>query len=257
LIRVLIVDDEAPARSRFSRMLTQFEDVILVGEGSDGLMALDQAAKLKPDVIFLDIEMPELDGLGVAEALPYDGPKIVFVTAYNEHALKAFEVCAFDYIVKPVAPERLQVCIEKIRVFFNKKNREQDDQISEQRARLRVELAGGDHFGRRFAVRVGNRFVICNPEKVSAIISREHYSAIVIDDKELLSDDSLDLLSARLDPKQFLRVHRSAVINVDFLKELEREGDRKYMAVLHDTGQTRVPISRERLNDIKVRLGIN
>ncbi|HJT25209.1 MAG TPA: response regulator, partial [bacterium] len=112
MIKALIVDDEAPARSRMARMLSGFPDLKVVGEASNGLEALQASQTLQPDVVFLDIEMPELNGLEVAEALGGEGPTVVFVTAYSEHALKAFELSALDYLVKPVTPERLAETME-------------------------------------------------------------------------------------------------------------------------------------------------
>ena len=123
-MRALIVDDEAPARNRLSRLLEKYHDIEVVGEASDGLMALDEIYRLKPNVVFLDIEMPELDGISVADAIKKDGPAVIFVTAYNEHALKAFEVSAIDYLVKPIVESRLEVAIEKVR---GRKDKQQDN----------------------------------------------------------------------------------------------------------------------------------
>ena len=115
MIRVLVVDDESPARSRLIRMLGNFPDLQIIGEAANGLEALQVTQSLNPDLVFLDIEMPELNGLETAEAWGADGPWVVFVTAYSEHALKAFELSALDYLVKPVAPERLAETVERIR----------------------------------------------------------------------------------------------------------------------------------------------
>ena len=115
MIRCLIVDDEAPARQRLARLLGADDDVEIAGEAGDGASALEQIAALRPDVVFLDIDMPALDGLGVAAALGASGPAIVFVTAFDEHALRAFELSAIDYLVKPVAQERLDAALAKLR----------------------------------------------------------------------------------------------------------------------------------------------
>ena len=247
-MRALIVDDEAPARNRLSRLLEKYHDIEVVGEASDGLMALDEIYRLKPNVVFLDIEMPELDGISVADAIKKDGPAVIFVTAYNEHALKAFEVSAIDYLVKPIVESRLEVAIEKVR---GRKDKQQDNNYLQL-----IETLTNQQTTRRCAIRCGAKFIVLDPTKISAIIARDHYAAIIADGRELLADDSLDVLITRLNPQQFIRIHRSAVINIEFLKELEREGDRKYLAVLSDTCQTRVPVSRERLNELKTRLGI-
>ena len=114
-MRALIVDDEAPARSKLRRMLGVFADVEVVGEASDGAAALSLAAQLQPDVIFLDVQMPEVDGFDVAASLPDDGPALVFLTAFDRYALQAFDTHASDYLLKPVEPERLERAVRRLR----------------------------------------------------------------------------------------------------------------------------------------------
>lgn len=245
----LIVDDEMPARDRLRRLLKAYPDIEVVGEAGDGVSALAEVDRLQPDLVFLDIEMPELDGLSVAGALKQDGPAIIFVTAFSEHALKAFEVSAIDYLVKPIAENRLDEAIERVRGRLRTEPHRPDY----------VELIQsvlGEKTARRLAVRCGTKFIVLDPKKISAIIARNHYAAIIVDGKEFLADDPLDVLTRRLNSQSFLRVHRSAVINMDYLQELEREGDRKYVAILSDTAKTRIPVSREKLESLKTRLGL-
>src|SRR5690242_13256455 len=121
MIRTLIIDDEAPARSRIKRMLSIFRDIEIMGEAENGLQALDKIQIHKPDAVFLDIEMPELDGIWVAASLLADGPTVVFVTAYDEYALKAFEVCAMDYLLKPITETRLESVVQKLRRIQHRK----------------------------------------------------------------------------------------------------------------------------------------
>ena len=248
MIKALIVDDEAPARSRLVRMLSAFPDLKVVGEASNGLEALQASQTLQPDLVFLDIEMPELNGLEVAEAWRGEGPTVVFVTAYSEHALKAFELSALDYLVKPVAPERLAETMERVR-----RRREPPSAGHLQKLIERIEEG---RTRRRMAVKCGAKYRVFEPSQVSAIVAREHYAALLVDGQELLADDSLDQLAQRLDTARFLRIHRSAIINLDYLKELEHEGDRKYTAVLSDPAKTRLPVSRERLEDLRKVLGL-
>jgi two-component system LytT family response regulator len=258
----LIVDDEAPARQRLRRLLDDLEGLNVVGEAGNGVEALEQAAALRPQLIFLDIEMPELDGLGVAAALAADsrrraardgatagganGPTVVFVTAYDQHALRVFELSAVDYVIKPVRSERLAAAVDKVRA----------------RGGTPVDLGAllsklPPPPTRRMAVRSGARFVVFDPERVCAILARDDYSAILVDGKELLSDEPLDELQRRLGATQLLRVHRSAIVNLSFLRELVHEGDRRYVAVLSDPGATRVAVSRERLPALKAALGLS
>jgi two-component system LytT family response regulator len=244
-LRCFVVDDEAPARARLKRLLAE-ANVEVVGEAGDGLRALEQILDVRPDVVLLDIEMPELNGLGVASALPPDGPAVIFVTAYDAHALKAFEVSAIDYLVKPVHPERLHSALARVR----RPHRFSPKEV----ATLAAQLGAGAL--RRMAVRCGARFVVFDPARASAVVSRDHYSAILVDGKELLADDSLDVLGAKLDPQRFLRIHRGAIVNLAFLKELVHEGDRRYQAVLTEPTGVRLPVSRERLPELRARLGL-
>jgi two-component system LytT family response regulator len=249
MIRVLIADDEAPARSRLARLLSGFSDIQVVGEASNGLEALQVFQDLKPDLAFLDIEMPELNGLEVARAWSGQGPAVVFVTAYSEHALKAFELSAMDYLVKPVVPERLSEAVEKVR------RRKTPLSIEDMRKFFETMEEGVSK--KRMAVKCGSKYRVFDPARVSAIVAKDHYVVLLLEGQELLVDESLDTLSQRFESKRFLRIHRSAVINLDYLKELEREGDRKYLAVLSDAAKTRLPISRERLEDLKKELGLD
>lgn len=244
-LSVLLVDDEPPARSRLGRMLARLAGVTVVGEAQSGVEALEKIAELRPDLVFLDVQMPELDGLSVAAQLGPGGPKVIFATAYDEHALRAFDLAAVDYLVKPIARERLEVAIE--------------------RARARLTPAAADaravqaHVGQRaprMAVKVGARYVVFETARIDAVLAQDDYAAILVDGKELLSDESLDRLAERLDPDAFVRVHRSAIVNVGRIVELEHEGDRKYLAVLGDAARTKVPIARDRLDDVKRRLGV-
>jgi len=251
MIKVMIVDDEAPARARLSRLVAGFPELKVVGEAGNGLEALKAAEKLRPDLVFLDIEMPELNGLEAAEAWGGKGPMVVFVTAYSEHALKAFELSALDYLVKPVSPERLKETVERVRRRGQAASPRVEglsdfrDAMKEGRAR------------RRMAVKCGSKYLVFDPSQVSAIVAKDHYAALQVEGREVLADDRLDALAQRLDPGKFIRIHRSAVINLDFLKELEHEGDRKYVAVLSDAAKTRLPVSRERLEDLRKALDLD
>lgn len=245
MLRTLLVDDEAPARARLRRMLDVHPDVVCVGEASNGLQALEKVAELTPDLMFLDIQMPELDGLAVAAALPTAGPKVVFVTAYDAHALRAFELAAVDYLLKPVNKERLGASLERIRT---------DSRAASDQARaIDIRLVNRMQ---KMAVRSGTKYLVFDIQRIAAILAQDHYSVILVDGQELLSDEPLDKLMLRLVEPQFLRVHRGAILNLEFLHELQQEGDRKYFARVTGAPSARVPISRDKLEELRQRLGI-
>jgi two-component system LytT family response regulator len=244
-LRILLVDDETPARDRLRRLLAAHPDVECVGEAGDGLTALSKIEELRPDLVFLDIQMPEVDGLTVAGALLDDGPSVVFATAHDEHALRAFDLAAVDYLLKPIDKTRLAAALARVRSM-----RAPGAELA--RA-VRRQL---EQKTRKMAVRCGTKYVVFDVERVSAIIAQHHYAAIIVDGRELLSDDPLDRLLERIDDEDFVRVHRSAIVNMRFVAELVQEGDRKFVAVLSDKPQTRLPVSRDRIDIVKARLGI-
>lgn len=245
-MRVLIADDEAPARGRLRRLLADLDGVEVVGEAANGVAALERVAADRPDLLLLDIEMPELDGLGVARALGDAGPAIVFVTAYDAYAVAAFEAAAVDYLLKPVTRARLAEAIERARRAARR-----PPDLDALLARLAPPRGPA-----RLAVRCGARYVVFDPSRVSAVLAQDHYATLLHEGRELLSEESLDALQRRLDPDAFFRVHRSALVNLAFLRELRRVGDRRYVAILADPAETRVPVSRDRLPDLKRRLGL-
>ena len=245
MMRALIVDDEDPARARLQRLLSVHVDVECIGEAGDGLRALSLVDGLRPDVVFLDIQMPELDGLSVAAELVPPCPAVIFVTAFDEHAIRAFEVAAVDYLVKPVTKGRLAIALDRVR-----------SRSAYAAEAVRAAAAQSQLRPRRMAVRSGSTYVVFDTDRVAAILARDHYASIFVDGQEVLSDDSLERLMGRLDDTRFIRVHRSAILNVGFVRELHHEGDRKYVALLSDPAGTRVPISRDRLDEVKKRVGV-
>ena len=250
-LRTLIVDDETPARQRLTRLLASRTSIEVIGEATNGLEALAEVDRLNPDLVFLDIEMPELDGLGVASALgaTTSAPAIVFVTAFDEHALKAFELAAVDYLVKPVVEARLDSAIERV-LSRTSRERSGAPDLTELLKTLAPKRPA------RLALRIGTKYAVFDPAEISAIVAAGDYAAVRVGGRELLSDDTLDGLSKRLDSSVFQRIHRSSIINMRYLSELEHQGDRKYLAVLSDPVKSRLPVSRERLSELKARLGL-
>lgn len=247
-MKLLVVDDERAARSRLRRMLTAFSDAEVVGEAADGASALEQIRSCRPDAVFLDIQMPGLNGLDVAGALDEEGPLVVFITAYDEYAVEAFEQNALDYLVKPIDKDRLARTLERLR------NRSLEG--GSQKLTQLIEAMGRQRPCRQIAVRSGNRFLIFDLSKLSAVTAQDHYSEVIAQDQKALSEEPLDTLQSRLDPQRFLRIHRSAIINLEYLAQLRREGDRKFVAVLDDAFASEFPVSRNALPLLKSQLGL-
>lgn len=265
-MRALIADDERPARERLRRLLEETGRVEVIGEAADGSAALDAIRELKPDVAFLDIEMPELSGLEAAAVLGLRGPPVVFVTAHDDFALRAFETHALDYLLKPVSRERLAMTLEKLKTRLSAVPDHQVagseprfptvDQVSGSQGDLNHVLRSFAAAGRlkRLAFRSGTNTLIFDPARISAIIARSRQAEVVSGDELRLVDESLDSLEARLDPHSFLRIHRSSIINLNYLRELRRDGDRKFIALLEDHFGTELPVSRENLEKLRKKL---
>jgi len=213
-MRVLIVDDEPPARERLRRMLTEIETIEIAGEAEDGVQAVEMIENLAPDLVLLDVQMPGLDGFGVLEALQ-DPPPVVFVTAYDRYAIRAFEVNALDYLLKPFSRERLERAVHRAR-----------DALAEERdfaARLGPLLESLVAQGRyltRLAVRDGDHIRVVDVDEVDWMGVEGEQVIVHVGDRAYRIRRTLSELEARLDPTSFFRAHRSAVVNLDRVKEV-------------------------------------
>jgi two-component system LytT family response regulator len=233
VIRVLIVDDEAPARAVLREMLSAEPEVEILGEAATGLEAVKLAGELKPDAAFLDIEMPKLDGFEVLELLD---PQIavVFVTAYDSHALRAFEVHAVDYVLKPYRAERLREALSRARARVGTRP---DPALLARAARP----AG--QYPQRVVVKDGAHIHVVPVDRLDYAQAQDDYVALRTDGKTLLKAQTLGALEASLDPSLFVRVHRSYLVRLDRIRALEPYGKNDHVAILADG--TRVPVSRE------------
>jgi two-component system LytT family response regulator len=233
VIRVLIADDEAPARALLREMLSAEPDVEILGEAATGLEAVKVAGDLKPDAVFLDIEMPKLDGFEVLELLD---PRIavVFVTAYDSHALRAFEVHAVDYVLKPYRAERLREALSRARARVGDRP---DPALLARAARP------PGQYTQRVVVKDGAHIHVIPLERLDYAQAQDDYVALRTEGKTLLKSQTLGALEASLDPSLFVRVHRSFLVRLDRIRALEPYGKNDHVAVLRDG--TRVPVSRE------------
>jgi two-component system, LytTR family, response regulator len=227
-MRVVVADDEAPARRKLARFLRESDDVELVGEARSGAEALALIASARPDVVFLDVQMPDLDGVRVAETLAGDerAPRVVFVTAFDAHAVRAFELGALDYLLKPFDRERFDRTLERARSAVSApRNGETSAQIAELIARLR----GDEDYARRLLVPDGERSFYLPVREIVRLEADGNDVVVHARRGAYVLRATLESLEARLDPAQFARVHRSHVVNIDEIAEVHPwfHGDQK------------------------------
>jgi two-component system LytT family response regulator len=213
-IRVLIVDDEAPARERLKRLLANIEGVELIGEAKGGVQAVEMIERERPDLVLLDIQMPGLDGFGVIEALE-DPPLVIFVTAYDEYAIRAFEVNALDYLLKPFSRERLEKAVRRAQEALTE---EQD--FAMRLGPLLESLATQGRYLTRLAVRDCDRICVLDVDEVDWIDVEDEQVVVHVGDRAYPIRRTLTELEARLDPAHFFRAHRSAIVNLSRVKEV-------------------------------------
>ena len=232
---VLIVDDEAPARSILRQHLERVPGVRVLADCANGLEALKAAADLSPDAVFLDIEMPKLSGFEVLELLD---PKIaaVFVTAYDAWAVKAFEVHAVDYVLKPFEPARIAAAVERARERLASRSPRDPDALA-----AAARPAGT--WLERVVVRDGARVHFIPVDKLLAARAQDDYVELSSEGRTFLKTQTLANLATGLDPRRFVRVHRSHLVRVDGIARLEAYAKGSYVAILTDG--SRVPVSRE------------
>ncbi len=234
-MRALIVDDEPLARRGVSLRLKKFVDIEIVGECGDGLSAVEKILDLSPDIVFLDVQMPGMDGFEVLRALPRDNlPAVIFLTAYEQHALKAFEVHALDYLLKPVDDQRFAAAVERARKLA--------DSASKTRMAERIlQMLGRDsekHIS-RFTVRTGSRIQIVLADDVDWIGSAGDYAELHVRGRSHLLRETMNSLEQKLDPAKFLRIHRSRIIRQACIVELRGIENREYVVKLSDGSEHR------------------
>jgi two-component system LytT family response regulator/two-component system response regulator LytT len=250
-LRVAIVDDEPIARQRLRRLLRHEPAVEIVAECGDGRSAITAIQRYAPDLLFLDIQMPELDGFGVLRALSADRlPAVVFVTAFDQYAIDAFEVNAVDYLLKPVDPARLEVAVQRARrrTDFSRAGGEQGAGSGVSNAQLEkiVQLVAERQSRReRLAIKVGERFLLVQADEIIyASLADENITVVTPQHTGTSNYRTLDELQARLDPAVFWRVHRSHLVNINKIKEIVPWFSRNYILRMKDAKATEIPVSR-------------
>lgn len=213
-LRTLIVDDEAPARERLKKLLSQNDLVELIGEAGDGIKAVELIEELTPDLALLDIQMPGLDGFGVIKMLQ-NPPLIIFVTAYDEYAIRAFEVNALDYLLKPFTKVRLEGAIERASKELSRRT-----DFSAKLDALFQTLKEQPRYLERIAVRKGGRIFVLDVAAIDWIGSEGGLIYIHTKEGKYITNYTLEELESRLNPNMFFRAHRSAIVNLTKIKEI-------------------------------------
>jgi two-component system, LytTR family, response regulator len=252
-VRVVIADDEPRARQFLERLLGEMDEVTVVGSAKGGGEALSLVARLKPEVVFLDIQMPDLTGLEVARHLRGDAsPVVVFVTAYDRHAIEAFELAALDYVLKPIKRERLDEAVRRAVQEVADRKRLSGRQEEVLRDLVQREAADGRLEPlRRLPVRHRREVRLLDLAEVTRIISRDRLVLACAESREFLVDYTLQELEERLPPGRFLRVHRAALVNVD---AIESYGGEEGVLVLRLKDGSRVEASERRAAEVRRRL---
>lgn len=243
-LRVAIVDDEAPARAILREYLGGEPGVQVVAECANGFEAVQAVANAKPDLLLLDVQMPKLDGFEVLELVERD-VAVVFVTAYDQYALKAFEVHAVDYLLKPFGPERLTEALQRVRARLAQK-----EPVAEP---LAARLQSGRRPLTRVLIRDGATVHIVPLSKIDYAEAQDDYVAIHAEKRTYLKEQTMAQLEGMLDPRQFVRIHRSYLLNVDRLAKIDATDTDSRVAILRD--DTRLPVSRSGYTRLSALLG--
>lgn len=234
-MRVLIVDDEPLARSGVAHRLRQFKDVEIVGECGDGASAVERILERSPDVVFLDVHMPDMNGFEVLHALPRETlPAVIFLTAYQEHALRAFDLHALHYLVKPVNDERFAEAINRARDQVNSEMRAETSQNA-------LKMLGGASRGyaSRLTVRTGSRIQIVAAEDIEWVGAAGDYVELHVNGCSFLLRETMTSLEQRLNPAQFIRIHRSRIVRSQRIVELRSIENREFTVKLSDGSEHR------------------
>ncbi len=234
-IRTIIVDDEPLARERVRSLLQDEPDIEVIDECADGRQALAALREQIPDLVFLDVQMPGLGGFDVLRELGSERmPLVIFVTAYDQHALKAFEVHALDYLLKPFKPARFKETLERARqTLANRDRRERAQDLAALLDRLKPER---EHLS-RIPVRTGERVVFVKASQIEFLEAAGNYVVLHAGKENHVVRETLTALEEKLDPKQFIRLSRSVLVNVDQIKELQPLFKGEHAVVLHNGKQ--------------------
>jgi len=228
-ITALIVDDEPLARDRVREMLKEHPEIEIVGEARNGREAIDSVMSHNPDVVFLDVQMPDLDGFDVLQHLDVERlPLIIFVTAYDKHALRAFDVHAVDYLTKPFDRKRFAEAIDQAKLFMNGAKERDTARI----LNMLQELRASAKYLERFAIKNGETVFFVRAQDVNAIEAQGNYVRLCLANSSHLLRDTLNNIESQINPRMFVRIHRHTIVNINSVKEVQTWARGVYRVVL-------------------------
>jgi two-component system LytT family response regulator len=231
MLRAVIVDDEELARAFLRELLRPHDEIEIAAECANGFEAVKAVAEHSPDILFLDVQMPKLDGFEVLELID-PGPAIVFVTAYDQYAMRAFDAHAVDYLLKPFGADRFEKALERAKARLGE--RKLPTEVAEERP-------AGDR-PHRIVVKDGTRVHVIPLDKLDYVEAQDDYVALHSGGKTYLKQQPIGSLESALDPARFIRIHRSAIVNLERVARIEPYGKESRLAILHDGA--RLPVSR-------------
>lgn len=252
-LRVLVVDDEPLAREKIRGMVADDLDVRIVGECANGAEAIEAIRSLHPDLLLLDVQMPEAGGFDVLDAIEGEArPPVIFITAYDHYAVRAFEVHALDYLLKPFDRERFLVAIERAK---RRIRGERANGVDARLIALLEQLHEPPRYCERLVVKSGGRVFFLNTEEIDWIEAEGNYVSIHAGSKSHLLRETLTSLESQLDPREFIRVNRSAIVNINRIKELQPWSHGEFHILLDDG--TQLTLSRNYREKLQAALGNN
>ena len=247
-IRALIVDDEPLARRRIRRMLARHPEIEIVADSANGREAIAMIRDQSPDLVFLDVQMPELDGFAVLEAIDKEAmPLVIFVTAYDQYALRAFEVYALDYLLKPFDRQRFDKALQRAKArLVNERS-----DINQRALALLEELRAEKSHVERMLVKSGGRAFFLKTDEIDWVEAEGKYVRLHVGKESYLVREAISSLEAQLDPKKFLRIHRCSIVNIDRVRELQQWFHNEYRVILRDGTELMLSRScRKKLGDL-------
>jgi two-component system LytT family response regulator len=244
-MKAIIIEDEKPARDLVRSYLAEFPEVELIGEFDNGFDGLKAINELKPDVIFLDVQMPKLTGFEMLEVLDHK-PEVIFTTAYDQYAINAFEQNAVDYLLKPFSGDRFSEAIHKLKDRLE--NRREPSGID----RIKQHLANSEEKLHRVVIKKTGRIHVISTDKINYLEAQDDYVMVYTDEGKFLKQQTMKYFEKHLDPEQFVRVHRSYIANVTCIEKIEPYEKSNFILILKDGNK--VPVSRSGMQLLKENL---